>query len=92
MMQRLLLICLLSTASGCAIHNKDFGCKVNDGLGCSSMSSINEMVDEHQEVESSVSGRGDARVKVWYRRINKDGEIGFKPLYVEIKGGNHDLK
>lgn len=42
------IVCLLAVVintSGCALYSKEFDCKVDKGLGCKSISEVNQLVD-----------------------------------------------
>lgn len=41
---RTIMICLLLGCSGCSVHKMNFECKGVKGLGCKSVSEVNEII------------------------------------------------
>lgn len=86
-MRKILIIGLLLAVNACAIHKTDFKCKTNDGLGCTSMSHINQMINEKDDLKklnNNVSA--NPKPKLWYHPLNEQGEPTLELKSIEFDG------
>ena len=51
---KLIWLLALVQLSGCASYSNDFACKAGKGVGCKSISQVNEMINENAITEENV--------------------------------------
>lgn len=55
---------ILMNAAGCALYKAEFDCKYEKGLGCKSISEVNELVDQGQFKDKGKEASGAKNLEV----------------------------